>query len=54
MLVSMSVTIDCWKSAMPIRFATHFAVAGISCISPIAPALERTSVWNRLSCRITP
>ena len=39
---------------MPKRLATARAVVGISCIRPIAPALERASAENRLSWRTRP
>jgi hypothetical protein len=48
-LVSTSVTRIERQSLMPVFFATHCAVAGMSCISPLAPARDFASAMKRLS-----
>jgi len=39
---------------MPIFFAVHFAVAGMTCIRPDAPTPDLASMMKRDSCRISP
>ena len=53
-LVSRSLILAGVKSVMPIFFAVHLAVAGITCIKPAAPTPDLASMMKRLSWRIRP
>ena len=53
MLSSGSYRSESTNFEPPVRIAIPFAVAGWSCMSPIAPALDFASARNFDSCSIT-
>ena len=52
-LVDVSV-ISSGRNGMPAFLAAHLAVAGISCIRPLAPTAERMLPMKRVSWRMMP